>query len=154
MERAFRALVAGIFLLLSAAYGIGALMLPMGTVEQPGPGFFPLMIALTMAGLSSWLLGHGLSRMAPETRGEGLFPRGADLRRVLALGGGLILFAMFLHPLGYGIAATGLMTMVLSLLGMRSWSRILMAAVLTSGVSYCLFGVLLDVPLPPGALFD
>jgi putative tricarboxylic transport membrane protein len=153
MERVLQAAVAAAFLLLSVAYGIGSLQLPMGTLERPGPGFFPLIVALVMAALSGPLLWRFLCGKKPPPPGEHPFPRGADLRRVLALGGALLLFAVLLQPLGYGITSALLMGTVLRLLGMRHWGRIALSAVLATAISYWLFASLLDVPLPPGDFF-
>ena len=153
MERVLQAVVAAAFLLLSVAYGIGSLLLPMGTLERPGPGFFPLIVALVMAVLSGPLLWRFLCVKKPQPTGEHPFPQGPDLRRVLALGGSLILFAVLLQPLGYGITSALLMGTVLRLLGMRHWGRIALSAAFTTAISYWLFALLLDVPLPPGDFF-
>jgi putative tricarboxylic transport membrane protein len=153
MERGFQSIVAAAFLLLSVAYGIGSLLLPMGTLERPGPGFFPSIVALVMAALSGPLLWRFLCIKEPQPLGEHSFPRGPDLRRVLALGGSLILFAVLLQPLGYRITSALLMGTVLRLLGMRHWGRIALSAVLATAISYWIFALLLDVPLPPGDFF-
>jgi putative tricarboxylic transport membrane protein len=153
MERLLQSIAAAAFLLLSAAYGIGSLLLPMGTLERPGPGFFPLIVALVMAVLSGLILYRYLCSKKAQTQGEHAFPLGPDLRRVLALAGSLILFAVLLQPLGYGISSTLLMGAVLRLLGMKHWGRIALSAVLTTVISYWLFAILLDVPLPPGVFF-
>lgn len=146
-------LVAAAFLLLSAAYGVGSLQLPMGTLERPGPGFFPLIVALAMAALSSALLWGSLSVKKSQNNGEEHLPQGQDLRRLLSLGGTLILFAVMLQPLGYGLASALLMVAALRLLGMKQWSLILLSAGLTALISYWLFAMILDVPLPAGVLF-
>lgn len=153
MERRFQSIVAAAFLLLSVAYGIGSLLLPMGTLERPGPGFFPSIVALVMAALSGPLLWRFLRIKEPQPLGEHSFPRGPNLQRVLALGGSLILFAVLLQPLGYRITSALLMGTVLRLLGMRHWDRIALSAVLATAISYWLFALLLDVPLPPGYFF-
>ena len=153
MERALQSIVAAAFLLLSLAYAIGSLLLPMGTLERPGPGFFPLIVALVMAALSGPLLWRFLCVKKPQTEGEHAFPRGSDLRRVLAIAGSLVLFAVLLQPLGYGISSALLMGAVLRLLGMVHWGHIALSAVLTTTISYWLFALLLDVPLPTGVFF-
>jgi len=145
--------VAAAFLLLSVAYGVGSLQLPMGTLERPGPGFFPLMVALAMAALSGPLLWGSLSVKQPQTSGEERLPQGRDLRRLLSLGGSLILFAVLLRPLGYGVANALLMVAVLRLLGMKPWGLVLLSAGLATTISYWLFAVILDVPLPAGGFF-
>jgi hypothetical protein len=141
------------FLLLSLTYGIGSFHLPMGTPDRPGPGFFPLLVALTMAALSGSLLWSSIRNGKAQTERENPFPRGPDLVRVLAVGGSLLLFGLLLQPLGYGISSALLMGTVLRLLGMRHWGRIALSALLTTALSYWLFALLLDVPLPRGVFF-
>lgn len=146
-------IVPSAFLLLSVTYGLGSLHLPMGTPDRPGPGFFPLLVAMAMAALSGSLLWSSLRTGKTQTERENPFPRGSDLLRVMAVGGSLLLFGFLLQPLGYGISSALLMGTVLRLLGMRHWGRIALSAFLTTALSYWLFAVLLDVPLPRGVFF-
>jgi len=151
--RTLHAVVAAAFFALSVAYGVGSLLLPMGTLERPGPGFFPLMVALAMAILSGLLGWRMIGQRKTQPVGEELLPSGRDLRRLTALGGSLVLFALLLKPLGYVIATTLLMGTVLRLLGMKRWGRISLSAVLTTAISYWLFAMMLQVPLPSSGLF-
>ena len=49
----------GFLLVVAVAYGFVALRIPRGDGE-PGPGAMPLALALLLAGLSIWILAHGL----------------------------------------------------------------------------------------------
>jgi putative tricarboxylic transport membrane protein len=140
------------FSLLGGAYLAGSLSLSMGTVEQPGAGLFPMLVGIFILFLS--IPGLVGSLKSGETRklSQGVFPQGSDLRRVIAIALSVLLFAILLQPLGYGICSAFLMAAVLRLLGMRSWGKAAVIAILTAGISYFFF-VLLDIPLPRGSLF-
>ena len=61
----------------------------------------------------------------------------------------LVAFCLALPWIGYPAAALAFVTVVLRYLGSR-WTTALLAGVLSSAISYALFAVLLDVPLPRG----
>jgi len=140
------------FLGMGVAYLWGSLRLPMGTIEAPRSGLFPLLVALFLIAVSLVLLvkSWGVNPRREETEP---FPKGADLRRVAALFLTLIFYAACLKTLGYLLCTTGLMAVVVRLLGMRSWSKVALTAALTGLLSYALFVFALDVPLPRGEVF-
>lgn len=140
------------FLGMGIAYLWGSLRLPMGTIEAPRSGLFPLLVALflTAVSLVSLVKSRGVNPLREETEP---LPKGGDLRRVVALVLTLILYAACLKALGYLLCTTGLMAVVVRLLGMRSWSKLALIAALTGLLSYALFGFALDVPLPRGEVF-
>jgi len=117
-----------------------------GTSRLPGPGFFPLLIALSMGGLGVWLFLHpGLSEKSL---------RPADSRWIpffIALFS-LIAYAAILSGLGYLLTTFGFLVIQLRWVEKRSWITSLVTAALAAGISLLLFRVLLKVPLPVGIL--
>jgi putative tricarboxylic transport membrane protein len=140
------------FTLLGGAYLAVSLSLSAGTIEQPGAGFFPRMVGVFILCLSipGWV--GSLRPGEGQKTADPVFPQGKDLRRVIAIAMAIFLFAILLQPAGYGICSAFLMAVVLRLLGMRSWGKTILIAVLTAGVSYFFFS-LLDIPLPRGSIF-
>ena len=142
-----------IFFITGILYCIGGLSLPMGTIEAPKGGLFPLIVAVFIMAISISLFFR-----SPKGGAEGgdqiePFPKGADRNRVLAVFVSLLIFALCLKPLGYLISAIGLLAVILRLFGLRGWAKIALAAALTGFLSYYLFAVILDVPLPRGEVF-
>ena len=127
------------FLLLGAGYLIESLRLPMGTRGHPGSGFYPFLVGVALAALSLILLFQSFKRK--ETPGEeaDAFPKGRDLKRVVAVASALIFFTLFFKPLGYGICSAALMMAVLRLLGLRSWAKTIVISILTMGISCLLY---------------
>jgi len=139
------------FLLLGGVYLIGSLQIPLGSADQPGAGVYPLLIAITLIAFSFPLFTHSLRKGLPKEQGEA-FPKGKNLKRVLSVASALIIFAVLLKPVGYGICSAGLMGAILKLLGLKSWGKIIPISILTAAISYYFF-FFLDVPLPRGTLF-
>lgn len=74
---------------------------PLGTAMRMGPGYFPFLLGLTLAGLGLLvLLG------ACKFQGEHVEP--LTLKPILFIGGSLLLFALAIRPLGFLLAAGGL----------------------------------------------
>ena len=142
-----------IFLVTGILYCIGALLLPMGTINAPKGGLFPLIVAVFIVVISSSLFFRSLKRVQKSQEQVDAFPKGADRNRVLAIFISLLIFALCLKPLGYLISAVGLMGVIVRLFGLRGWAKIALAAALTGFLSYYLFAVILEVPLPRGEVF-
>jgi hypothetical protein len=142
------------FLILGIAYLADNSRLPMGSAAKPGAGLFPLLVGISLLGLSLALFITSLKGKGISEKDQEPFPEGKDRRRVLAVAVSLALFALLLNPLGYGLCSAALMAAILRLLGLRSWGRIILISVVTAAVSFCLFDFLLGVPLPKGAFLS
>ncbi len=123
------------------SWGFGA-----GSPESPGAGFWPLLIALAMAGLGVALVLH--------PTGRGAITGGADSRwRKLGIAlGTLGFYVVALEPLGYLLATVLLLVVQFRWVEGRSWRTSTWTAVLTAAISLLLFRTLLKVPLPLGVL--
>ena len=125
-----------------------AVRLPFGAIAKPGPGFYPVIVAVfaIVVALAATALAF---RRAPDARAEigGLDP--AARRRVLISTVALIGFCLAMPWIGYPVAAFLFVTIVLRYLGGR-WATALLTGAFASAGSYGIFAVLLDVPLPRG----
>jgi hypothetical protein len=134
--------VAGIYLTL-------ALALPYGTTARPGAGFFPILV-----GIFACVVGVTMSAVAfrapvpvaaGRERTRDAAARGRALSTVLVL----VAFCALLPWIGYPLVAFGFVTVLLQRLG-SAWRAAAIMGVAAAAVSFYVFGVLLDVPLPPG----
>jgi putative tricarboxylic transport membrane protein len=136
------AVAAGMYLTLAMA-------LPYGTTARPGPGFFPLLVGIfgCVVGLAMSVRAFRAPVQAPAT------PKGtrdaAARNRALSTVIGLVAFCLLMPWIGYPLVAFGFVTVMLQRLG-SSWRRAVITGALTAVVSFYVFGVLLDVPLPNG----
>lgn len=139
-----------IFLVIGIFYLVGSLLLPIGTLATPKGGLFPLIVAIFLVVMSIALLADFLK----DTRGPAdaieAFPTGKDRHRVLAVSSALILYCVFLKPIGYLLSTVALTGVIVHLLGLRGWAKVALAAILTGVLSYFLFAFILEVPLPRG----
>ncbi len=131
--------------MIGIAYLSLAWRIPWGTVSQPGPGFFPLFVGGLLV-LST--LGFGV--LSIRRKGPPHEPlQGTARRRVIAVFVALCGFCFLLPFAGYPIAAFLFVVVMLWQLG-ASWVAVIGIAVVSSGVSYYFFAVVLGIPLPGG----
>ena len=117
-----------------------------GTSRLPGPGFFPLLIALSMGGLGAWLFLRPGPSEAPPRPGLSRWP--PFIVALLSLIG----YVATLTGLGYLLATFGFLVIQFRWVERQRWVTSLATAALAAGISLMLFRVLLKFPLPVGIL--
>lgn len=135
----------GVLLLLEA------IKFPYFVEGVPGPGFLPLWISFGIIGSGLVLAVKGIRpRLVIE---EGItWPEATGWQRVGLMLGALAVSLLLLEWLGFMVATTLFMAVVVFGLGVRSW-RVLATVPLLSAVGlYVIFAVWLRVPLPKGIL--
>jgi len=137
--------VAGLALALGAAAIIESAKLPLGTVRNPGQGFFPWWTSVVIVLLAIVLLAQVLtsrSSTSPHTPGR--------IAKVTALLLVLAAYTFLLDFLGYLICTFLLVLFMLRATDPQRWTVALSMAVLTAVGSYVVFAIWLSVPLPRG----
>ena len=133
---------AGVYLTLAVA-------LPYGTTARPGPGFFPTLVGVfgCVVGLTMSARAFRAPVRAPAEREHSgdAAARGRALSTVAVL----VAFCLLMPWIGYPLVAFGFVTVLLQRLG-SAWRAAALTGVLTAAISFYVFGVLLDVPLPRG----
>lgn len=140
---------------LVGAVAVGAIVTALGFPASPdpndvGPARFPIFYATGLLGLLGILLAQTLRRPVADAA----LPVERHYGRV-ALGMLLLLGALLaIGTVGYFITALALLVGLMALMGQRSlvWNPLL-ALALTTAI-YLLFDYGLNVPLPPGSLFE
>ena len=147
-----RADVAGgaALLVLAALAWVAGRGLPLGALSQPGAGFFPRILTLLLAVLSLVLLVRGLAR--PGTAFIEPWEDRSTRRRLLLMTGALVFYVAAVGTLGYLVTTAALFVVMVHWVGGRGWAHALVIAALGSAGSWYLFGRLLRVNLPAGAL--
>lgn len=128
-----------IMLVLSVAFLIASLGLPLGVLDRPGPGLWPSAVA-ALTGLLS------LIACFIPARDEELFAR-TPLLRVSGLMIALVAFPYLLEPAGFLIPAALLVIFMMRFLSHSPWVKSIVVAVSTAAGAYVVFGVLLGVRL-------
>jgi putative tricarboxylic transport membrane protein len=139
--------VAALALALGAVAIFESAKLPLGTVRNPGQGFFPWWISLVIVLLAVVLLAQALtSRPSTNRQAPGRIAKVTALLLVLAA------YTFLLDLLGYLICTFFLVLFMLRATDPHRWSVALSMALLTAVGSYVVFAVWLSVPLPRGLL--
>ena len=121
--------------------------LKLGSVAAPGPGFFPLGLAIAFS-----LVSLGLLVTAFRTPSGAVPPRadvGGRLKVAGALGA-LLLYALTLESLGFPLATFGLLLFFFKVLQRQRWLVAVGGSLMTSLATYLIFKLWLGVNLPAG----
>jgi putative tricarboxylic transport membrane protein len=129
---------------------------PFGSLESPGPAFFPLAAGLILIFLGSILFFQARARKQDEGKPMESFvpliPRGAAFKRVAWSLGGMFLSAVLLEFLGFVLTFFCLIIFLIRAIQPEKWrADILYTLAFTLG-AYLLFQVLLKTTLPTGIL--
>jgi len=133
-----------------ALFAVGAWQQGLMRRGIPGPGFLPFFSGLVLVLVSLGVLIPALARASAKRRS--FFPESASRRRILIAVAALATYGIALEYLGYLLTTLLFMLSIAQLIERRSWGRVAALACLTAVLSYLLFVVLLEVPLPKGPL--
>ena len=137
-------------LLLALAALLEASKLPFGRLSSPQAGFFPLILAPILAVFSLLLLGQAIKE---RQEGASSFRIGPGTWKRISLAiGALFAFALLFESLGYVASTFLFIVLLLHTVERQKWWLAVVVAFSTSLVTYLIFGLLLNTPLPPGIL--
>jgi putative tricarboxylic transport membrane protein len=137
--------VAALALALGGAALFESAKLPLGTVRNPGQGFFPWWTSAVVVLLALFLLTQALtSRRSINPKATGRMAKVTALLLVLAA------YTFLLDLLGYLICTFSLVLFMLRATDPQRWPVALIMALITAVGSYGVFAIWLGVPLPRG----
>jgi putative tricarboxylic transport membrane protein len=117
---------------------------PLGTLQDPGPGYTPLIIALFLGAIGIVIAVRG-GRSQPL--GDMEWP---EARRAAMILAACAAATYALEPIGYRITIAALLVFFLGVMEHRRPMMVAAVAIGFSLLSYYLIGTLLRVPLPRG----
>jgi len=123
----------------------GFTKLKLGTLRQPGPGFFPFWGGLLLGACALILLARSLK--SRERRRFGAIPWPA----LIMVLGALLGYLLFLETLGF-VIVTLLFLLALFCFAEIGWIKHVAWSVIATSLVYALFKLWLKVPLPSGLL--
>ena len=118
--------------------------LKLGTLHQPGPGFFPFWAGVVLGLLSLILLLNSLRNQ------ERLSLSGLKSWKLLLVAGALLAYLLLLETLGF-VTITFLFLFLLLRLEYKGWVFSAVSALLGALASYAIFQLWLKTQLPTGA---
>ena len=137
--------ISGLMLAALAVFvGLQNRVYPLGTLQEPGPGYTPLLIAVFLGALGLLIaVRGGASARLADTR----WPE-AKRAAVILVACGIATFA--LESVGYSLTIVALLVFFLGVLERRHPLSVAAVSVGFSMLSYYLIGIVLHVPLPRG----
>ena len=125
------------------------------SVWKSGPqeGFFPLLIAIIIIGLSLLLLIQSVFLRNQEKENVPVKKEGKiNLSRVLSYIIATLLYGILLEGIGFLISSILLLVFILRVVEKRSWKVTIVLGSASVLISYILFAYFLGVPLPRGLI--
>lgn len=129
---------------LAVVVGLENRAYPLGTLQEPGPGYTPLLIAIFLGAIGLLIAARGLS--SPPLAGS----RWPEARRAVTILAACGFATWALEAVGYRITIAALLVFFLGALERRNAFAVVAVAAGFSVISYYLIGDVLRVPLPRG----
>ena len=137
--------ISGICLLLVAAFiAFETRVLPLGSHDNPGPGYLPLILASFLFAMSLLLVVRG--KLSPPWKSI----RWPEKYHALAIIGSCFFAAFCIEPMGYRITIVLVLGFLFGVLERMKIGWTLVLAFGLSWGSFWVFDTLLKVPLPRG----
>ena len=133
------------FLVIGLAVTVYSFSLKIGSLVEPKSGFFPFLGGLTVTLLSFILIIRNC--LKPYAIGQA---SGRIWPPVIFIAA-MIVYVAALEWAGFVLASIFLGSIILWILGVKSWRAPTLSAAFSIG-AYILFNYILGVPLPPGVL--
>lgn len=149
MQRGWQVASTCFFLVFGFAF-MRARLLPLEDALGPGPGFFPVCLAIVGMGLAGTLIVQVSRPGHPAFADPISIPDGWATFRILAVLAGLAAAAASLEWLGFRLVALGFCALLLPAMGARNPLVIAVFALLGSFGVFHVFYHWLKVPLPVG----
>jgi putative tricarboxylic transport membrane protein len=143
------------WLLFSVVMGQQAFRLPMGVMRDPGAGFFPLLIALVIGLLAILALVEALRDKQKPTAAQAEASSPTERFRwwnLVVICAALVAYALSLPTVGLLVNTFLFMLLLLKVIDPQTWTKSLVAAVITAVASELVFNVLLGAQIPKGIL--
>lgn len=125
---------------ISIAFIVAGSRLEFGSISRPGPGLWPISIALITGSMAL------VSALLPRKGEEGF--RLPEVARALSLFAVFLLFPFLFDIVGFIVPSTLLIIFMMRVLSRETWLRSVIVALTTSVIGYVLFGVMLSARLP------
>ena len=134
---------------MGAAVCVTSISYPIGTLQKPGGGFFPLIASILLLGLSGVFIFQSFTGKGGENSGVVSFFPGKEARKRILCGFAALLGYRYLIPvIGFAPATAVFIFFLGKFLEGYSWRRSIFFSVATAISAYYLFQVVLKIAMP------
>ena len=136
------------------SFCIGSITMGLGSLTEPGPGFFPFVMSACLIFFSlihfiSWSRKGGQFNSTVSKR---FWPETAGIKRIVLVNVFLLLFVFALNYLGFLLSTLLFMFCLLRFIEPQKWVTVFLTTGLFTSLSYIIFQVWLRSNLPRGFL--
>jgi len=127
---------------------VESLNLSLGNIHNPGPGFVPFFLGLSLAFLSV------LAFFIPDLRmnEEAFWDSWRRGKNILLIFAGLIVYLLLFQTLGFLVNTFWMIIYLMKLAGAEGYRKSILVSILAMVVLYIIFYRLLIIPFPRGIL--
>ena len=143
--------VAAVFAFIAVAAIVLSSSLPPAKDGVPGPGSWPVIIAVVMLGASVMIALHALKNTSNEKPSINMLSR--DCVRVYLSMAFLIVYFVLMYVLGFGSATFIMLCGFISWFGRYKWYKTAAVSLVVTAAVYAVFKYILKVPFRFGILF-
>lgn len=140
--------IGGFYLIYSLDYNTGSL-------ANPQHGFFPRIIGIALVASNLVLLLSSLFKRKQKdklsTIWEGIDPK--NIVSALMVIGSLSLYLLVINYVGFLVASPALVFFLAWVMGGKKWIYNIILGVVTGGLLYWIFWIMMRVPIPLGSLW-
>jgi len=134
-------------LIACVAYFIGAIRLPFGSINEPGPGFFPSIVGVIGLILSTFLLGESI-----KSKKGSRYAEKENITHLFLYMGSLIGLVIFFKWIGSLFGVFLLVLLLMKTSRVPGWKLPVVISLITALGIHLVFGYWLKVSLPAGIL--
>ena len=140
-----------LWLLFSVIVCIESYKLNIGTLHNPGPGFYPFSIGLTLILFSLIVLLSSIFLQKEEASQEKTGEK-SNIKDILLVVISLFLYAIVYEHLGFVLSTFLFIIFILKIIERKKWPVAISFAFFTAAISYVVFNLWLNANLPKGIL--
>lgn len=129
---------------------VGAYRVGIGSLANPGDGFFPFLVGVTLVLLSLALIIQRVQRKDSSKALPPFWPGKESKLRVAYTLGAILIYVMVFEWMGFAAATFGLFLFLLKTIDPVKWKSAFLLSFFVTIVGFLLFQVFLKVQLPEG----
>lgn len=134
---------------IGVAVFLGSLSYPVGTLQKPGGGFFPLLSSVLLLVLSGvFIFQSFMGKRGKSPDAASLFPGKKAAKRIFCGVAALVGYRYLIPVIGFAPATAVFIFFLSKFLEQYSWGKSVFFAVGAASLSYYLFQVVLKIPMP------
>ena len=134
---------------IGAAVCLTSLTYPVGTLQKPGGGFFPLLASVLLLGLCTvFILQSFTGKRGDDSASVSFFPSKGASTRILWGFAALVGYRYLIPVIGFAPATVGFIFVLSRFLENYSWQKSVFFSLSTAVAAYYLFQVVLKIQMP------